>query len=119
MKIQWTRRGKSIAIAAALFLLFLLAHIISNGQPRAKQFIVTTSCINAKCKYVKIGRLAITPDSVFIRLDGQEQNYRIIKKSKVNGYTLYEFDSFVFLKLKDFHASIINGNDIQNLTLIR
>jgi hypothetical protein len=71
MKLTVTRRGLSIAIAVALFLFFLLAHCISlKAQVKAKHFHVTQSCHEGKCSKVKRGSIAITPDSIFIKVDG-------------------------------------------------
>jgi muconolactone delta-isomerase len=118
MKITWTRRGISIAIAAALFLLLLFAHIISNAQG-ATYFHVTQSCHLGKCHKVKRGSIAITQDSIFIQMDGKLRSFKILKKSRYANYDLYEFDSFEFIKVFTASAHIIKWQDIEILTIIK
>jgi hypothetical protein len=116
MKLTVTRRGLSIAIAAALF---LLVSTLAHCQVKAKHFHVVQSCHEGKCSKVKRGSLAITPDSIFIKVDGVFQEFKILKKSHVNNYDLYEFESFTFIKVFDHYAQVIKWNDIQTLTIIK
>ena len=119
MKINWTRRGISIAIAAALFLLLLFAAIVSANAQGARHYYVTQSCQDGKCHKVKRGSIAITPDSIFIQMDGNLRSFKILKKSRYGNYDLYEFDSFEFIKVFTASAHIIKWQDIEILTIIK
>jgi hypothetical protein len=110
---------KLITIAIALLIVLTVSVASCFAQVKAKHFHVVQSCHEGKCSKVKRGSLAITPDSIFIKVDGVFQEFKILKKSHVNNYDLYEFESFTFIKVFDHYAQVIKWNDIQTLTIIK
>ena len=101
MKINWTRRGISIAIAAALFLLLLFAHIISNGQANSKQKVIVSFCVADDCIEVHRSSLAITPTEVHVTLNGIRTTYKILH------YFIYKHEDHYRIKGDDFNGWLI------------
>jgi hypothetical protein len=106
----------SFAIALIITLAFSIAACQAQG---ADHYYVTQSCHFGKCHKVKRGSMAITPDSIFITLDGHLRCFKILKKSRFNNYDLYEFDSYTFIKVFSTYASIIKWQDNEILTIIK
>jgi hypothetical protein len=116
---HWTGNQKSLAIAIVLVLVFLFFHLVSNAQANAQYFRITQYCHLGDCHQVKKASLTITPTFIFIRGIGELQTFRILKKSRINNYDLYEFDSYTFIKIYSTYAQVIKWNDVQQLTIIK
>jgi ribosomal protein L21 len=91
MSLTVTKRGLSLAIAAALVLLVTtLAHC------QAKQYRVVRICIGEKCEDVKIGTIAVTSSTVYITIDGIKTSHKIVHYFKYKHEDHYRIEGGEF-----------------------
>jgi hypothetical protein len=92
MKINWTRRGISIAIAAALV---LLVTTLAHCQANSKQKVIVSLCVADDCIEVNRSSIAIVPTEIHITLNGIRTTYKILH------YFIYKHEHHYRIKGED------------------